>query len=74
MDNILKLMVHNESGAERRVHSNKCLVKEVGEVSEKQLNSISESSRIKEANSHTRSRQQEIIKLVVKINKVQTKI
>ena len=40
-------MGHNESGAKRKVHTTKCLHKEIRDISYKQLNSTPESSRTK---------------------------
>jgi hypothetical protein len=45
-------MGKNESSTKREIHSSECLQKETGD---EQLNSSSESSRKKEANSYKRS-------------------
>ena len=38
-------MKHNESSVKRKIHSTKCLHKEIGAIPKKQLNSKPESSR-----------------------------
>jgi hypothetical protein len=63
-----KLIGYNESSAKRKVHSSKCLHKEIGEVSYQQLDNIPEYSRTKESKMSKTSRWQKIIKPRVEIN------
>ena len=65
-------MGHNVSSSKRKVHSTKCPIKENGESTHWRLNSTPKSSGKKEADSPRRSRRQEIIKLRVEINKIET--
>jgi len=66
-------MGHNESRAKRKTHSSECFDKETRENIHYYLDSIPKSSRTKDANTSKRSRWQDIIKLMAKINQVETK-
>jgi hypothetical protein len=63
-------MEHNESRPKRKTHSIECLQKETGESS---LTAHLKAIEQMEANSHKRSRGQEIIKFRAEINQVETK-
>ena len=67
-------MGHNENRAKRKVHSTKCLHKEIRKFSYQQFKSTPESSRKKkEANTPKGSKRQEIIKIRAKTNQLETK-
>ena len=62
-------MGHNESSAKRKVHSTKCLHKEISEISYWKLSNTPKNSRAKR-NKHTQ--EQEMIKFMIEINKIET--
>ena len=64
-------MGHNESSAKRKVHSTKCLHKEIRIFSYQQFKTTPASSRKKEASSPKRNRRHEIIR--AEINQLETK-
>ena len=66
-------MGYNESSAKRKTHSSECLKNEPGESIHFQLDNTPEISRTKRSKYTQESRQQEIIKVRVKINQVETK-
>ena len=62
-------MGHNESSAKRKVHSTNCPGKEIEEISyTKNFTVHVRALEQKQANSHNRSRRQEIVKLGTEIN------
>ena len=65
-------MGDNVSGAKRKVHSNKFLTKEIGDISYQQLDRIPERQN-KKKNKHTQEEQIAGNKLTVEINKIETK-
>jgi hypothetical protein len=67
-------MGHNESSPKRKTHSPECLQKETGEGAYTSNSTVHlKALEQKEANTHKRSRGQEIIKLRAEINQVGTK-
>ena len=67
-------MGHNESSAKRKVHSTKCLHKEIRMFSYHQFKTTPASSRKKEASTPKRNRRHEIIKVRAEIHQLGTKI
>jgi hypothetical protein len=66
-------MGYNESSAKRKTHSSECLKNEPGESIHFQFDNTPEISRTKRSKYTQEGRQQEIIKVRVKINQVETK-
>jgi hypothetical protein len=66
-------MGHNEGSPKRKTHSTECLQKKLERAYTSNLTAHLEALELKEANSPKRSRRQEIIKLRVEINQVETK-
>jgi hypothetical protein len=66
-------MGHNEGSPKRKTHSSKCLPKELKRAYTSSLTAHMKALDQKEANKPKRSRWQEIIKLRVKINQIETK-
>jgi hypothetical protein len=64
-------MGHNENSANRKIHSTKCLHKEIGDIPFKQHNSTSRCLEQKEANTRKSSRRQEIVKLRAEIKQLE---
>jgi hypothetical protein len=70
---IAKLVGHNECSAKKKVHSTKCLHKEISEIGTGELTSYLKALEQKEVNTPKRNRLQEIIKLRAEVNKMETK-
>ena len=73
MHNIPRFIGHNENGAKRKVHSNKCLHKETNEISYHWLNSTFESSRTKGSKHSQEEQTAGNNQAEAEINKIETK-
>jgi hypothetical protein len=65
-------MQHNESSAERKTYSPKCLQKKLERAYTSSMSAHLKTLEEKEANTPKRRRQQEIIKLRAEVNQVET--
>ena len=72
MQNITKLMEHNENSAKKKTQNTKCLHQEFGEIHTSSLTAHLKALEQKETNTPKRSRCQEITKLSAEINKIET--